>query len=236
MDENRSRRPIRAIFFDVSGTLIKPREDVGTTYSQFGARHGLRRSSQELSRHFRKALCDNPEVSFPELTAKERIRAERSRWRRILEQSFSFPDGTAPISDFEAFFDEIFDFYASQRAWRLIPGTLAGLQTAKKAGLHTGIISNFDHRLGPLLQEIEIMEFMDIVVHPYSCGYSKPDPSIFHTALRALNMRASECVFVGNDPSRDLLPARSLGMHVLDVNQEDFSLPTEIERLANLKE
>lgn len=235
MRQNRPLRPIRAIFFDVSGTLIEPRHDVGTTYSQFGARHGLRRSSEELSRLFRKALRDQPEVSFPELRAEERIHAERSRWRLILEQSFSFPETKAQIPDFDVFFDEIFAFYASQRAWRLIPGALAGLQTARQAGLHTGIISNFDHRLTPLLQEMKIMEFIDMLVHPYSCGYSKPDPSIFLAALKASDVDADECVLVGNDPLRDLIPAQSLGMHVLDVNQKNFSLPAEIQRLANLK-
>ena len=235
MQEDGQQGLIRAIFFDVSGTLIEPREDVGTTYSRFAARHGLHRSSQELNRLFRKALLNHPEVSFPELSTEERIQAELKRWRLILEQSFDFPEKTTPIRDFDGFFDQIFAFYASRVAWRTIPESLAGLQAARRAGLLTGIISNFDHRLRPLLEEMKISELIDIVVHPYSCGFSKPDPPIFHSALRALGVDARESVFVGNDPVRDLIPARSLGMHVLDVNQQDLSLPTETKRLANLK-
>lgn len=43
-------------------------------------------------------------------------------------------------------------------------------------------------------------------------GVAKPAPAIFEQALAWTGVAASECVFVGDDPTNDLAPAAALGM------------------------
>lgn len=43
-------------------------------------------------------------------------------------------------------------------------------------------------------------------------GIDKPDPRIFEAAAAWAGVAPRECTFVGDDPERDLAPARALGM------------------------
>lgn len=43
-------------------------------------------------------------------------------------------------------------------------------------------------------------------------GTPKPDPEPFRVAIRGLDTSPSRCLFVGNDPARDIAPAHALGL------------------------
>src|SRR5580700_10426449 len=44
--------PIRAVTFDVGGTLIEPWPSVGRVYAEVAARHGLEVAAEDLDRQF----------------------------------------------------------------------------------------------------------------------------------------------------------------------------------------
>ena len=54
-------------------------------------------------------------------------------------------------------------------------------------------------------------------------GLRKPDTRIFHDALHAIGVDASNAVYVGNDPYRDVHGAQASGMRAILVG--DKSLP-----------
>jgi len=43
-------------------------------------------------------------------------------------------------------------------------------------------------------------------------GVCKPDPEIFHAALRVLQIEPAQAVFVGDSLQRDMAGARAIGM------------------------
>ena len=43
-------------------------------------------------------------------------------------------------------------------------------------------------------------------------GISKPNPKLYQTALRALDLTANEVMYVGDSPGHDVAPAKALGM------------------------
>ena len=226
--------PLRGVLFDVTGTLIEPREDVGTTYSRIAARHGITASGPHLNAGFRHALEDWPENSFPDLAPSERAKAERTRWHGIVQQTFVTTGLRAAEIESDSLFQEIFDFYGRREAWRLLPGAQASLETARDLGLHTGVVSNFDHRLEGLLQDIGIIEFLAVIAHPFRSGIAKPHPAIFEEALLQLDLPADRCLFVGHDPDRDLRAAEAVGMHTFDATEGLRSLPARLQGLAKL--
>ncbi|MFP6640633.1 MAG: HAD-IA family hydrolase [Myxococcota bacterium] len=226
--------PLRAVLFDVTGTLIEPREDVGETYSRIAARHGVHASASRLGSGFRQALRDWPEQFFPDLSPDERAETERNRWHGILRQTFHAAGHFAVGTESGPVFQEIFDFYRRKEAWRLLPGARGTLQTARDLRLRIGVVSNFDHRLEALLQDIGIIEFLDVIAHPFRCGHGKPDPAIFQAALDQLDILAAHCLFVGHDPSRDLRAAEALGMPTFDAHLGLRPLAARIRGLASL--
>jgi HAD superfamily hydrolase (TIGR01549 family) len=83
-----------------------------------------------------------------------------------------------------------------------------------------GVVSNFSGNLTIILDESGIRRYLSFVIESYYAGVSKPSPAIFERALEACGRSARECVFVGDNPERDLAPARALGMKTVLVSTD----------------
>jgi putative hydrolase of the HAD superfamily len=78
-------------------------------------------------------------------------------------------------------------------------------------------VSNFDHRLYGLLEDLRIRPLLDAVILPSDAGAAKPDPRIFQLALRRIGVSPGDALFVGDDPEEDLAGARAAGLTAVDV-------------------
>ena len=93
------------------------------------------------------------------------------------------------------------------------------------------IISNHPPGLRQWLCDWDMDHLFSVVVCSGDEGIVKPDPSIFHLALRRLGTRASDTLFI-DDTREHVLAARSIGMHgihfttprQLRVNLEKYGL------------
>lgn len=61
-------------------------------------------------------------------------------------------------------------------------------------------------------------------------GAAKPDPALFEAASRASGVALTQALHVGDDPLRDIAPARSLGMRTAWVNRADGAWPADLAR------
>ena len=225
-----------AVLFDVTGTLIELAEGVGDTYARIAARHAVLVSAERVQVAFEKAMQRASPCLFPGLHPLETPAAERDWWRERVRETFEASNEGAAFRDFEAFFRELFDFYAGAEAWRLRPGMREALEAAQAAGLRMGVISNFDHRLPAVLEALDIQKFMETIVFPARSGSAKPEPQVFERALADLGLSPAECAYVGHDPALDLAPARAAGLRTLlaDPGHESPSLSARIEGIAKL--
>ena len=55
----------------------------------------------------------------------------------------------------------------------------------------------------------------------HQVGISKPNPKLYQRACIDLNLRPSECVYVGDNPTMDIDPANEIGMVTVRVQRED---------------
>jgi putative hydrolase of the HAD superfamily len=224
------------VLFDATGTLIELADGVGDTYARIAARHDVLVSTDRLQTAFGKAMQNAPPCLFPGLHPSKTPAAERQWWRERVRETFEASIEAVAFPDFEAFFREVFDFYAGAEAWRLRPGIREALEVAQATGLRMGVISNFDHRLPEVLQALDIQKFMETIVFPARCGFAKPEPEIFERALVDLGLSPTECAYVGHDPALDLGPAQAAGFQTLlvDPGHESPSLSARIEGIAKL--
>ncbi|GAB5415010.1 MAG: hypothetical protein Cons2KO_26130 [Congregibacter sp.] len=58
---------------------------------------------------------------------------------------------------------------------------------------------------------------MTTIIVSEAVAYTKPDPQIFEIALKALNVKATETVFVGDNPIADIDGAAACGMRTVFV-------------------
>ncbi|MEC9475934.1 MAG: TIGR02253 family HAD-type hydrolase [Planctomycetota bacterium] len=55
----------------------------------------------------------------------------------------------------------------------------------------------------------------------HQVGISKPNPKLYQRACIDLNLRPSECIYVGDNPTMDIDPANEIGMVTVLVQRED---------------
>jgi len=226
--------PLRAALFDATGTLIEVAEPVGDTYSRVAARHGAAISAWRLDDAFRRVLCSAPPRVFPGLPAGQIPQRERDWWRDVVRSTFLAADSAVRPRDFEACFDELWRHFAAAAAWRARPAAREALALLRHAGLRTAVVSNFDHRLPGILAGLGLSPLLDAVVLPCEAGAAKPDPAILLAALARLGCEPRSAVAVGDDPLRDLEPARRLGLAAIDVRELAtlVELPSRVAALA----
>ena len=87
---------------------------------------------------------------------------------------------------------------------------LAAVETAKRAGIRTGLISNsWGEALAYDRENFE--RYFDAWVISHEVGLRKPDPEIYTLALERLGLPAEACVFV-DDLGGNLKPAAAIGI------------------------
>lgn len=102
------------------------------------------------------------------------------------------------------------------RMWTTVdPAMLAWQQQLKQERILTAILSNLgDSVLESLQREFEWLSSFDALVWSYQLGVAKPDPAIYHHALKLLGTAAGETLFIDDKPV-NVDAARALGMKAL---------------------
>lgn len=78
-----------------------------------------------------------------------------------------------------------------------------------------GIVSNFYGNVPVICHEAGLDSFCGVILDSTRVGTAKPDPAIFNQALARLNCPPQLTAFVGDSFTRDILPAKNLGMRTV---------------------
>jgi dihydrofolate synthase/folylpolyglutamate synthase len=192
---------IRAVTFDVGGTLIEPWPSVGRVYAQVAARHGVEVAAEALDRQFALAWA-----------ARKNFSHRLCDWSELVRQTFAGLT-TAPPS--ASLFGALYSHFATAAAWRIFDDVAPCLQELKRRGLKLGIISNWDDRLRPLLGELQLDHYFDSIVISGPAGPQKPEPKIFQAAAAQLHIPAEAILHIGDSASEDVAGARAAGLRAL---------------------
>lgn len=95
----------------------------------------------------------------------------------------------------------------------LRPGVHEMLEALEQRGYKLGVISNNAslYNVFNVLEDYGIRRFMRDVTISSVTGYRKPHPEIFRISLRQMQVRAEDCVYVGDTISRDIIGAKRAG-------------------------
>lgn len=66
----------------------------------------------------------------------------------------------------------------------------------------------------PELRTLRLENFFDVLIISSDYGFRKPDPRLFHIALAALDIPASEAAYIGNKYETDLVGAKKAGLAI----------------------
>jgi putative hydrolase of the HAD superfamily len=203
-----SLNEIKAVTFDVGGTLIKPWPSVGHVYAEVAAQHGLKEVSPEvLNRRFTAA--------WKELKNFNHSRAE---WAALVDRTFGGAEKTPPG---EAFFDELYKRFGEPGAWHMFEDVLPTLDALAAGGINLGIISNWDERLRPLLGQLGLAKYFEVIIISNEIGFTKPSPVIFEHTAKKLGLAPEFILHVGDSLESDVAGAKSAGFKALLIDRSE---------------
>lgn len=203
---------IKALFFDLDGTLRHNVPSGGEVFTDYAITLGLQVNEEARLRAVRwehlywassPDLRDDLLAHPPE---SENFWINYSKRRLIAlgaEQEWS--EQIAPeISK------HMGEFYKPES---IIPEDVRRtLPKLKEAGYILGVISNRDQPFDEILQEHGIAEFFDFSLAAGEVNSFKPDPGVFEHGLRRVNLQPREVIYVGDNYYADVVGARRAGL------------------------
>lgn len=212
---------LRAVFFDLDGTLVDSAPDIAAAVNELMAEHGLAPHSLEAVR----GMIGNGIGT-------------------LIERAFGAHGIVLSRRDFRERHETMIDIYANNltRLTTVRPGAARALSAAHAARLRTGVVTNKPEGFSRIvLSHFDLLADLDVVIGGDSGYPKKPSPDMLLAACTACGCRASEAMFVG-DSGTDLLAARAADMTCIIVRGGYTDIPAEaigadgvIDRLDELE-
>jgi putative hydrolase of the HAD superfamily len=214
---------IRALLFDVNGTLIDIETDEGLEEIYRVIAHFLAYQGISLHRWEVRDL-------YFQIMQQQRVESDETFaefdvvevWRELLHNKASDYTRSLPSEKREhlpLFLAELHRSIARKRL-RLYPQVQETLDQLR-SHFRLGVVSDAQSAYAvPELRAVGLLKYFNAIIVSGDYGYRKPDPRLFQKALDALQVRPEQAIFVGNDSYHDIFGAQQLGMKAIFVNSD----------------
>lgn len=211
---------IEAVTFDAGGTLIEPWPSVGEVYAGVARGFGIECSAARLNAQFANAW-----------TTRTGFRYSREEWHEVVRHSFL---GMSEVSP--QLFEAIYEHFAESDAWLIYDDVIPTLQELESMGVKLAVVSNWDERLGPLLEKIGLATYFDEIVVSAAYGTHKPDPAIFQCAAELLQVPMNRVLHVGDSLREDVHGALGAGASAVRILRSGVEDGLDVESLRAVPE
>jgi 2-phosphoglycolate phosphatase len=179
---------IRAVLFDLDGTLVDSAPDLGSAADRMRLARGM-----------------------PPLSLNDYRPHAGSGAKGMLSVAF----GISPEhGDYETLREEFYCQYEARltEQTRVFPGVVELLDALLQRGLRWGVVTNKAQRFStPLTRSMPLFTSASAIISGDTTPHTKPHPAPLLEAARRLNLAPIDCVYVGDD-ARDILAGRAAGM------------------------
>jgi len=207
----------RAIFFDLGGTLFSNLEILRVSTPllpeaarRLGIKGGMKRAGLAYVQATRQA--NESYVNRPFYMHRDFFLDTYRLFAKVFDQEAS--------SEFlEWFYEAQRETMAANLVLR--EDCLETLHALRDRGLILSLVSNIDQDfLEPMLRNLGLEALLDHWTSSEEAESCKPDPGIFHHALRKAGCRKEEVMFVGDSRVHDIQGARAVGMTTVLISEE----------------
>ncbi len=206
---------IRAIIFDVGGTLIYPADPVGETYARIARTHGVKLRAEATTTAFREAMKSSSPRTKGTIPSDG---DDRAWWKQLVVRSM--PENTfADPAAFSAFFEEVYAYFAKPEAWGIYPEVFEVLEVLRDRAIDLCVLSNWDARLHAVLDGNGLGEFLPQRFISAELGWEKPDPAIYRHVAEILRLAPGALLSVGDDSRNDVEGPRKAGWQALQIER-----------------
>jgi putative hydrolase of the HAD superfamily len=217
---------IRAVAFDVNGTLVEisTEDDMAQIFRAIG--HFLTYQGVDLRRHqvrdrYFEILKEQQKTSrekYPEFDAV-------AIWRTMIDEHMTDFTRRLPaekLAQMPLFLAEMYRGI-SRRRLRLYPH-VRDVLNALRGRFRLAVVTDAQRAYARgELHKVGLLDYFDPIVVSGDHGYRKPDGRLFKRALDGMGVAAEHTLYVGNDMYRDVYGAREAGMTTVMFNSDQGS-------------
>lgn len=188
---------IKAIIFDVGGTLVKTAEAILEALTRALREHGIEfKDKEKVVNVFGQGQLKNVQAA--------------------VETSYSGTDLHEKIARCYTSFQKIFPRQVISH-FQIIPHVVEELDVLKKQGVKLAVLTGFNQQETEFfLDKMKLRPYFDIVLSAEDIVRHRPDPRGLLLAMEKLGLPKEECLYVG-DAWVDIRFARNAGVKVAAV-------------------
>lgn len=221
---------IRALLFDVNGTLIDIETDEGLEEIYRAIAHFLLYQGINLHR------WEVRDLYFQIMQRQRAASTEKfvewnavAVWREFLEKTGSDSTRSLPaekLAQLPFFLAELHRGIARKRL-RPYPQVLETLEQLRSR-YPLAVVSDAQSAYATSeLRAVELLDYFHPVIISGDYGYRKPDPRLFQKALTTLEVQPEQALYIGNDMYHDIWGAQEVGMKAILVSYNRIDLSSE---------
>ena len=221
---------ISVIFFDIDNTLLNH-----TGAETRGIQHMQEKYFPLEDSQTFKSIWDKQTKLFWQKFERKELTFAQQRTERI-KAIWQLYRKAITNEQSEKLFQEYLSSYES--SWKAFPEVIDVLERLNKQGIRLGILSN--GAKSQQLQKLQIMgidQYIDpkLLVVSEEAGFAKPEAQIFQFAQERAQTSGSKILFIGDNPTVDIAPARKYGWNALLIDYfGKYPDTADIKSLAEL--
>lgn len=217
--------PIRAIFWDVGGTLV---EFAAPLIDHVRARLRCCACRDEL---VSDDVIERTYADFAEQESAWRTEGDALAACQRWAQEMVGP--SAPRDVVERLGVALHDYHD---LFKVVAGVCAVIYEIRDRGIKQVVVSNWSPTLPAFLRFHGLHDLFDAVVFSAEDGIRKPDERIFRRALIMANVQTRQAVFIGDSRENDIDPAIALGMTAIHFDPRRRFESRDAETTEQLRE
>ena len=120
---------------------------------------------------------------------------------------------------------------------QLYSDVISVLKELRQTGYKLGLISNMNKTGKEILNEFNLVDYIDVCVTSKDALAEKPDPKIFLDTLTLLNVKPAQSVYVGDQILSDIQGSQNVGIIPLLIDRDNVNVDySETNKINSLHE
>jgi HAD superfamily hydrolase (TIGR01662 family) len=224
--------PIRAVLFDMGDTLNKA--DVvhpGEIFQRILTSLGISKSLDEIKMAWLNAEKEAEDINLLSQFGKLQREEYWHKWDSLVLKHLGIAENVELAKTVQSKWFDFVDFI-------LYPEVKDVLMKLQQRGLKLGLISTaYEEEIHLVLERVNLEKAtFDIIVGVDAAQCMKPHPEIFKYAIKKLDVRPEEAIFVGDDVGADYEGAENAGLHALLIDRTEKQKQSGLRTIKNLNE
>ncbi|HLY09866.1 MAG TPA: HAD family hydrolase [Planctomycetota bacterium] len=215
---------ITHLFFDAGNTLVFPNFVlVAETLAARG--HAVDPATLERAELETRFQLDDPELV--------KSSNDGARWSLYFETIFR-RSGIRDAALIGSVLAELREIHRTSNLWEVVPPDVPAALRELKGRYRMSVISNANGTVREKLRRVGLLEFFETVLDSAEEGVEKPDPRIFHAAVKRTGARMEESLYIGDMYHIDVAGARAAGMDVVLLDPGGLHHAKPVRRITAL--